>query len=256
MAIDYAVLKVRSAEVSAALAAARSARNLASRREATDRSEERVAEAARRRRKSMTDREAEAFLNRRLRIQVLKEDRPQTGARTPHRLFARAVDQMLKGTTGLRDARGQDGSHSIHYSFTARGFGSTKGRRWRAGEAERAALYSVREKALEDGERGWWSNIAVDRNELVAHYRASEALEKHDRVNANVYIVEVIALPAELTAHQRRQAVERICRELDRRGLAYTVGFHLPDAAGDQRNYHLHLIYSMRPCRRVSSYEW
>ena len=130
---------------------------------------------------------------------------------------------MLKGTTGLTDARGPDGRHAIHYSFTARGFGSRKGRRWRAGEAERAALYSVREEALEDGERGWWSNIAADRNELVAHYRASEALEKHDRANANVYIVEVIALPAELSAEQRRQAARRVCR-----GAAMEVPIRLP----------------------------
>lgn len=256
MAINYAELKAGARQVAQALADARSARHLTSRRKHQKERDERAAEGARRRRKAMTDREADAFINRRLRIKVPEADRPRTGSRTPRRLFTRIVDQMLKGTTGLTDARGPDGRHSIHYSFTARGFGSKKGRRWRAGEAERAALYSVREEALEDGELGWWSNIAQDRNELVAHYRASEALEKHDRANANVYIVEVLALPAELTATQRRVAVRRICRQLDRLGLAYVIGIHRPDAAGDQRNYHLHLVYSMRPCRRIAPYEW
>ncbi len=163
---------------------------------------------------------------------------------------------MLKGTTGLTDARGPDRLYSIHYAFTARGFKSSKGRRWRTGEAERAALYGVREDALEGGERGWWSNIAADRNELAAHYQASEALEKHDRANANVYVSEVIALPAELTARQRRCAVRRICRWFEKRGLPYAVGIHLPDPTGDQRNYHCHIVYSLRPCRRIVPYEW
>ena len=81
-------------------------------------------------------------------------------------------------------------------------------------------------------------------------------MEKRDRANANVYIVEVIALPAELSAEQRRQAARRLCRGLQKRGLAYTASIHLPDVAGYQRNYHLHLIYSMRACRRVAAYEW
>lgn len=256
MTIEFAVLKARSAEVSAALADARSARNLLSRRKRVEERDEQIAEGVRRRRKAITDREADAFLKLRLRVRVSDADRPRTGSRTPRRLFTRAVEQMLKGTTGLSDARGSDGRYPIHYSFTARGFGSKTGRRWRAGEAERAAQYSVREDALEDGELGWWSNIAADRNELVAHYRASEALEKHDRANANVYIVEVIALPVELSAEQRREAAMRLCHRPEMLGLAYTVGIHRPDAAGDQRNHHLHLIYSMRPCQRIAPYEW
>lgn len=163
---------------------------------------------------------------------------------------------MLKGSTGLTDSRGPDRLYSIHYAFTARGFASRKERRWREREAERAALYSVREDALEGGEAGWWSNVAVDRNELAAHYRASEELEKHDRANANVYCAEVIALPAELTARQRRLAVQRICRWFEARGLAYTVGIHLPGKAGDQRNFHVHIIFSLRPCQRNGPYDW
>lgn len=234
------------------LAGARSARNLSSRRKR----EQQIEDQASRRRKARSEAELDRLLNQRLVIRVPEADRPGTKNRTPRRLFTRAVDQMLMGTTGMSNARGPDGCHSIHYAFTARGFGSTKGRRWRAGEAVRAALYSVREEALEDGELGWWSNIAADRNELVAHYRALEMLEAHDRANANVYIVEVIALPAELNASERRDAAKRICAELEKQGLGYTVGLHLPDAAGDQRNYHLHLVYSMRPCARIGTCEW
>lgn len=163
---------------------------------------------------------------------------------------------MLSGTTGLSDARGRDGLYSLHFGFVARGFASTAGRRWRVGEAERAARYIVREDGLEDGERGWWSNIAADRTELVAFFRALEAVERHDRKNANVYCSEIVALPTELTAAGRRQAVAQICAFFAARGLPHVAALHLPDEAGDQRNFHCHIIYSLRPAERHDAYDW
>jgi len=255
MDVGYAALKQRSIAVADAIAAERSARNLSSRRKAIDRADERDKTRDQLDKKRRDDREAEVA-RRRIRVKVERHDRPKYRGSTPRKLYHRQLDKMLMGTTGLTDARGPDRLYSIHYAFTARGFASRKVRRWRKGEAERAALYGVRHDALEGGERGWWSNIADDRNELAAHYRASEALEKHDRANANVYISEVIALPAELTARQRRRAVRRICRWFEARGLAFVVGIHLPDASGDQRNYHCHIVYSLRPCQRTAPYEW
>lgn len=254
MQLSYGQVKARSAAVAAAMAAERSARNLASRRRAEDTRDERESNQFRRRRKR---KEAEDLKMRRqrLRVRMPQEERPKTGNSTARKLFHRTAD-MLFGTTGLTDARGPDGLNSIHYSFTARGFASTNGRRWRNGEAERAALYIVREDGLEGGEHGWWSNIATNRNELAAYYRTSEAIERHDRSNANVYIAEIITLPHELSARQRRRAVRRICRFFDKRGLPYTVALHLPDRSGDQRNYHVHIIYSLRPCQRHEPYDW
>lgn len=256
MQVDYAKLRSQVEQVRAELSAVRSTRNLQSRRRNAEAHEDRVAETGRRRHKARRDREADAFLKRRIRVKVAVPDRPRNRSKTPRRLFHRAFEAMLKGRTGLTDSRGPDRLYSIHYAFTARGFASRKERRWREREAERAALYSVREDALEGGEAGWWSNVAADRNELAAHYRASEELEKHDRSNANVYCAEVIALPAELTPRQRRLAVRRVCRWFEARGLAYTVGIHLPDHAGDQRNYHVHIIYSLRACQRNGPYDW
>ncbi|MBN8807815.1 MAG: MobA/MobL family protein [Sphingomonas sp.] len=256
MEVGYAALKQRSEGVAQAIAAERSARNFASRRKAVERADERAKTRDQLDKKRRDDRAADVARRRRIRVRVAQPDRPRYRGSTPRRLYHRQVQAMLAGTIGLSDSRGPDRLYSIHYAFTARGFASRKGRRWRSGEAERAALYGVREDALEGGERGWWSNIAEDRNELAAHYRASEALEKHDRANANVYCVEVIALPAELTARQRRRAVRRICRWFEARGMAYSVGIHLPDASGDQRNFHCHIVYSLRQSRRVAPYEW
>lgn len=255
MPLTYGELKDKAAAAAADFAAARSARNLLSRRKAEEKEDERQAERGRRRRARKNERELEELLRRKVRIWVPKEERPRIGRTTARNLYHRAAG-MLLGATGLTDARGPDGLYSIHFAFTARGLASTKGRRWRRGEAERAARYIVREEGLERGELGWWSNIAADRNELIAFYRTVEALERHDRSNANVYISEVIALPAELSARQRRRAVRRICRFFEARGLPYTVAIHTPDASGDQRNYHCHIIYSLRPCERVAPYEW
>lgn len=255
MQVSLGQLKQGAPVVSAAMSNVRSARNQMSRKRRGE-GQERAEENVRRRSKRMKDREAEAFLRKKIRIRVAEADRPKTRNRTPHKLFTRTAEGLLVGWTGATDARGPDGLYSIHFSSVGRGFASETGRVWREGEGCRAALYSVREDALEEGELGWSSNIAVDRNELVGFFRVLEAVEKHDRSNANVYRAEVIALPAELSAGGRRRAVERMCQRLDKKGLPYVYGIHLPDRSGDQRNFHVHLIYSTRPCRRLSAYDW
>lgn len=255
MLLTQKMLKEKSAELSAEIAAARSARNLATRRRRDTEAEEREQDRHRRRRKRMNDRELEQLLQRRARVRILPEERPRIGVSTARKLYHRMTG-ILSGSVGTSDARGSDGLYSLHFAFTARGFASTAGRRWRAGEAERAARYIVREGGLEDGERGWWSNIADDRTELVAFFRALETVERHDRKNANVYCSEIIALPAELTAAGRRQAVEQVCAFFAARGLPYVAAVHLPDAAGDQRNFHCHIIYSLRPAERDAAYDW
>ncbi|NNM76509.1 MobA/MobL family protein [Sphingomonas sp. ID1715] len=255
MLLTQSALKEKSAELVAGIADARSARNLMTRRRREDAADEREAERHRRRRKRKDDRELEQLLRRRARVRVPLDERPRIGVATARKLYHRTVG-MLRGTTGITDARGPDGLYSLHFGFVARGFASTTGRRWRAGEAERAARYIVREDGLEGGELGWWSNIAADRTELVAFFRAVEAVERHDRSNANVYVSEIIALPAELSARQRRRAVKRICRFLEKRGLAYVAAIHIPDEVGDQRNFHCHIIYSLRPAERHGAYDW
>lgn len=255
MLLTQSALKEKSADLAAGISAARSARNLMTRRRREETADEHEAERHRRRRKRKDDRELEQLLRHRVRVQVPYDERPRIGTTTARKLYHRALG-TLRGTSGVTDARGPDGLYSLHFGFVARGFASTSGRRWRAGEAERAARYIVREDGLEGGELGWWSNIASDRTELVAFFRTVEAVESHDRSNANVYVSEIIALPAELSARQRRRTVKRICRFYEKRGLAYVVAIHVPDEAGDQRNFHCHIIYSLRPAERHGAFDW
>ncbi len=255
MKVGYATVKEGSDAIQRALADARSARNRATRRRGE---QDRDAAAAGRRQRARTakeDRDRERAGKRRIRVQVAEHDRPRSFGTTPRRLFTRQAIFSTSTSRG-RDQQRADGLRSIHFSLVARGFRSTAGRRWRAGEAGRAALYAVREDALEGGEVGWWSNIAADRAELLAFWRTVEAVEKHDRANANVYVVEVIALDATLTEADRRAVVTDLCDDLERRGLAFVVGMHQPDPSGDQRNFHCHLMYSLRPAARHAPYDW
>ena len=241
----------------AALAEARGARNRQTRlkRRAEKTEEVEASRARRRRRKREKEEDLNLLLSRRIHISMEENVRPKIGRSTARKLFHRGTGNTL-GKIGIGDFRGPDGRHSIHFEFTPRGFASWRGRRWRPGEAERAARYITREDGLEGGEHGWWSNVAHDRTQLVGFFRTLEALEKHDRKNANVYISEIIALPAELTAKQRRQTVRRICQFFEERRLGYVAALHLPDREGDQRNFHCHILYSLRPCRHVDTYDW
>jgi hypothetical protein len=252
--VRLGVLRKGSAAVTEALAAARSARNRATRASHLAASEERASARRYKRARAREDRERARAMNRRVRVTVAEHERPRSKGRTPRNLFYRLGGTAI--SSRLLSGGTSSGTRSVHFAVTARGFASKGGRAWRDGEGERAAQYITREEALEGGEAGWWSNIADDRNELIAFHRASEALEKHDRANANVYMSEIIALPASLTARQRRKAVRRYCREFDKRGIAYTVGMHKPDPAGDGRNFHCHILYSLRPARRLGAYDW
>ncbi len=253
--VKLGTLRKGSTAVAAAMAAARSARNRASRAAHMAAAEERASARRYKRARAREDRDRERAMNRRIRVTVQACERPRTRGRTPRALFYRLGDQAIGGRL-LAGGGASTGTRSIHFAVTARGFASRSGRAWRDGEGERAAQYITREDALEGGEAGWWSNVATDRNELVAFFRASEALEKHDRANANVYMSEIIALPASLTARQRRRVVRRYCRYFDQRGIAYAVGMHKPDPAGDGRNFHCHIIYSLRPATRLAAYDW
>ena len=252
MEARFAEVRAGRSAIADALSAARSARNRATRDATAQATEDRARVHRHRSKRAAEDRDLKRAS--RIRIQMPEQERPRLGGRTPRKLFHRLGGQVMRAVT----SSGGTGPamRSIHFAFVARGFASRTGRRWRTGEGERAALYIVREEGLEGGEAGWWSNIAEDRNELAAFHRASEALEKHDRKNANVYVTEIITLSAALTARQRRKAIRRYCRYFDERGLPYTAAMHLPDPNGDDRNYHCHIIYSLRPTQRMAPYDW
>ena len=59
-----------------------------------------------------------------------------------------------------------------------------------------------------------------------------------------------LALPHELDADQRRQMVTGFAQELARRGMVVDAAIHAPDAGQDERNYHVHMLVTMRSIDR------
>lgn len=83
---------------------------------------------------------------------------------------------------------------------------------------------------------------ATDRSQL---WNAVEATEK--RKDAKVAREYELALPAELEAQARRLLTIKFAELLiERYGVAVDVALHPPDAEGDQRNYHAHLLTTTR----------
>ncbi len=251
-------LRKHDPQVADHLAQARSAANLRT-RHMNEREEEARVNRLRRathRRLRDEEREAATWFRGRVRVRVDDSDRPRVGVRTPRKLHSRDDPDHISGTIGKPVFTGPDGAQSVHFQFLARGLAGSKGKPWMPGEAARKLQYIVRYEALEDGAAGYWSNIAEDRAELAAFGNVLEALERHDRKNANVFCEEIIALPCELTAAQRRECVQHISHAISAKGLPFAVGIHKPDPKGDQRNFHCHLVYSLRPASRLGEFDW
>lgn len=143
----------------------------------------------------------------------------------------------------------RDGVCSFHCKFTSRGFGERRkdrSRKYRLGEALKHLRYIVRESAREIEDGGLVSNISQDVDELARFFAAIEELETHDRSNANVYMSLVISLPHELSAVERMAVLRQITDLLAQHDLPYAGVLHAPDPRGDQRNYHAHIMFSLR----------
>lgn len=76
-------------------------------------------------------------------------------------------------------------------------------------------------------------------------WNAAEAAEK--RSNARTARELIVALPHELSAEQRQELAETIGRLLvERYSVAAMVAVHAPDARGDQRSHHTHILFTTR----------
>jgi MobA/MobL family len=65
----------------------------------------------------------------------------------------------------------------------------------------------------------------------------------------------VFELPREFDHDQRAAALELLCRRFEELGCMYVAVIHAPDAHNDQTNYHVHLDFYDRKCRRLDGTE-
>ena len=91
---------------------------------------------------------------------------------------------------------------------------------------------------LPDGAPAW----ASDRDRL---WNAAERAER--RKDACVAREYEVALPAEISASERRRLAVDFARDMAKReGCAVDVAIHAPDKQGDQRNHHAHILRTTR----------
>lgn len=166
-------------------------------------------------------------------------------------LRSRRFETMAGLTMSRASHVAGDGLSSFHFKVTSRGIGNGRRARDRPyvrGEAVRTVRYIMREAAREIADGGIVSNISLDQDQIAGLFAALEDLEVvAGDANGNVYISIVISLPAELK--DREALLAQICRPLADEALPYAAVLHAPDPDGDERNYHAHIIASLRPFR-------
>lgn len=166
-------------------------------------------------------------------------------------LRSRRFETMVGLTVSRPSHVAGDGLSSFHFKVTSRGIGNGRRARDRPyvrGEVVRTVRYILREAAREIADGGIVSNIGLDPDQIAGLFAALEDLEVvAGDANGNVYISIVISLPAELA--DRETLLAEICRPLADEALPYAAVLHAPDPDGDQRNYHAHVIASLRPFR-------
>lgn len=91
----------------------------------------------------------------------------------------------------------------------------------------------------------WAKDLVKDREKFW------NAVEDREQDNNKVDQAQVarnwiIALPHELNRQQRKWLVTDFAREMARKGMILDVNIHEPDAHSDKRNYHAHILVTMR----------
>lgn len=142
------------------------------------------------------------------------------------------------------------------YRFSAQVIGRSAGRSSTAAAAYRAGVEVIDQRTgvVHDytrraGVEEAFILVPEDAPEWVADrsklWNAVELGEK--RKDAQVCREVQLALPAELSADQRRELVTAFCRDqFTARGMVADVALHAPDKEGDQRNHHAHVLLTLR----------
>lgn len=199
---------------------------------------------------------------RRVGASVRREERKAFKRQPPDRLFQQFEAPLGGERAGLRD---------LYYDWNGRGFSSgierdyskhvkrstSRTTPWKSGEMGRKIRYIFRDDALELVEGNVITNMGDDILEAVACAKVIERLEGLAREsNGGVYHHVILSLPYELSGAQRAELLQELTQPLRQMGLPYCAALHKPDRRGDQRNYHAHVVVSLRPMRRIEGYAW
>lgn len=221
------------------------------------------------------DRKKSAFMRRKRQLESLERERDfkRLGAAI-RRQDRRAIKQgghsaIFADYEGLAPPQ-LSRERDLFIEWIPRGFGSgkkrnfSKGRKratartsaWKSGEMGRKIRYIFREDALEEVEGNTLTNMGDDLSEAVHCSHVLEGIERLSRSNAQVYLHVFLSLSYENTPEERAAVLAELVRPLRELKLPFCAALHKPDPEGDQRNYHAHVVVSLRPMERIAPYEW
>jgi hypothetical protein len=194
-------------------------------------------------------------------IRVRPDDRPRTAIeRKPqtHRPtrtgWLAAASQLPRYSGQIIDRAGRAGIF-----FRVRYYG----RATKAGVGRRATLYIWQgAHEMDDGRILFMSNVGETVDEAVAALEAVELFNREAQDGAKVLFHAIANVPYQLL--EMDGGIERMFEigqrfageQFGDRDLPFALALHPPSDEGDQRNWHLHLLFSTRPLMRTGDHEW
>lgn len=125
----------------------------------------------------------------------------------------------------------------------------------RGAEAARYAIAGAH--ILPDGKRCISSNMGGRDDEIVAAMDVAEGVNRAVSIDAKTLLHGIMQSCHDLSPEQQ---FELVCEYAEyvfgRQQLPYLVVLHPPSAEGDQRNWHVHLLFSFRPMAKIGEGEW
>lgn len=195
------------------------------------------------------------------RIRVNQDDRPRTATKRkpqshqPTRSgWLASASQLPRYSGPIVDRKGRTGIF-----FRVRYYGHAT----RAGVGRRATLYIWQgAHQTEDGRILFMSNVGETVEEAVAALEAVELFNREAQTGAKVLFHAIANVPHQLI--EMDGGIERMFEigrrfaeeQFGSRDLPFALALHPPSEEGDQRNWHLHTVFSTRPLVRTDDHQW
>ncbi|MDX5983690.1 hypothetical protein [Sphingomonas echinoides] len=127
-----------------------------------------------------------------------------------------------------------------------------------AGVSQRVVKYCYNGAAIDpDGNPYVATNVGLTIDEALCGFDHLEQVNWASQKNAKLLMHGILAVDHRQSPDEMMTCGVRWAEEtLGRFDLPYLVTLHAPPPDGDQRNWHLHIVWSFRPLVRTGDHEW
>jgi hypothetical protein len=198
----------------------------------------------------------EADRRARMLFRRIRTKQPQDGIvrhkppKEPKRLWPYASTALPKYDGPVLDRRGERAVFARFRYYSRRTAGQ--------GVSQRVVKYVFNGAALDaDGLPHEHSNVGETIGETLCAFDHLEQVNWSGAKNAKLLMHGIFAVDYRQTREEMMACGVRWAEEaLGRFDLPYLVTLHAPPPDGDQRNWHLHILWSFRPMVRTGDHEW